>query len=341
MGKVGDANRLPRPTPPFHNRPNKKAHRRSTNPTMEFPALKADFEQDCRTRNMTHEFIRRYISAIRILYFFCEKARINIMEIENDSLLKFLTYLREERKNSPKTVQNVFNSLSTFYGFLEYTGRIQKNPIPPIRTRYVRSYKSDRPRTERRLLSVEEMARLICITLNIRDQAMLMLFAKTGIRRNELISLDIDDVDLPGGEIILKPTAKRSNRLALFDDECAAALLKWLELRRALRPTSQALFTNVNGNRVDRSVVYDTVIRWATLAGFHDPESKRSEKRFGPHCFRHWFTTWLIRNGMPRDYIKELRGDARREAIDIYNHIDKADLKRRYLATIPKIMPNA
>jgi integrase/recombinase XerD len=40
---------------------------------------------------------------------------------------------------------------------------------------------------------------------------------------------------------------------------------------------------------------------------------------------------------MPRDYVKELRGDTRREAIDIYNHIDMEELKRVYLETIPRL----
>jgi integrase/recombinase XerD len=38
---------------------------------------------------------------------------------------------------------------------------------------------------------------------------------------------------------------------------------------------------------------------------------------------------------MSRDFVKELRGDARREAIDIYNYIDKKKLKVSYLACIP------
>jgi len=45
----------------------------------------------------------------------------------------------------------------------------------------------------------------------------------------------------------------------------------------------------------------------------------------------------LIEAGMPRDYVKELRGDARREAIDIYNHIDKKMLKESYLTCMPQL----
>lgn len=303
----------------------------------DFPALLEAFERDCNIRNMTHESIRRYISAVRILRLFCDKNRKDPIRIGSDGLIGFLTYLRNERRNSPKTVQNVFNALSTFFGYLEYIEKIPKNPIPPIRTRYVRSYKSEGPRAEKRLLSVEEMTHLISVTMNVRDQAILILFAKTGIRRNELITLDVEDIDLANGEVRLKPAAKRSNRMVFFDSECATVLSRWLSLRHDLGVSCSALFSNASGNRIDRTEVYDKVIKWARFAGFHDPSTKRSEKRFGPHCFRHWFTTHLIRSGMPRDYIKELRGDARREAIDIYNHIDPNDLKRVYLKSIPKL----
>jgi len=56
---------------------------------------------------------------------------------------------------------------------------------------------------------------------------------------------------------------------------------------------------------------------------FHNSDSPRLENHFGPHCFRHWFITWLLRNGMQGEYVKELRGDRRGGAIDIYHHIDR------------------
>ena len=49
------------------------------------------------------------------------------------------------------------------------------------------------------------------------------------------------------------------------------------------------------------------------------------------------FTTELRRAGMSREFIKELRGDVRHEAIDIYDHIEPEELKREYLARIPKL----
>jgi integrase/recombinase XerD len=296
--------------------------------------LKA-FEEDCMARNMTLESIRRYISCARIYGNFCKENGLVILKIKDKGLLKFLTYLREERKNSQKTIMNVFNSLSTFYEFLIYNKIVKQNPIHPVRKRFVRTYKKDPMRETKQLLSVEEMAHLISIVFNPRDRAVLMLLAKTGIRRNELITLDLDDIDIIEGKITLKPTAKRSNRIVFFDGECSIVLRKWLDIRYKIDTETRALFLNSVQNRIHRTDVYDTVTKWAQRAGYHNPKTKRQDKHFGPHCFRHWFTTHLMRNGMPRDYVKELRGDVRREAIDLYNHIDYKELKKAYLSSMP------
>ena len=70
--------------------------------------------------------------------------------------------------------------------------------------------------------------------------------------------------------------------------------------------------------------------------GLH-PSGWPLEKRFGPHCCRHWFMAHFRRAGMPREFIQELLGDVRREAIDIYDHIDKEELRKSYLARIPQL----
>ena len=75
----------------------------------------------------------------------------------------------------------------------------------------------------------------------------------------------------------------------------------------------------------------------AESVGLHHPESDRMEDHFCPHCCRHWMTAHLRRAGMRREFIQELRGDSRREAIDIYDHIDLKEPKEAYLACIPQL----
>ncbi|UCH02584.1 MAG: tyrosine-type recombinase/integrase, partial [Candidatus Bathyarchaeota archaeon] len=101
---------------------------------------------------------------------------------------------------------------------------------------------------------------------------------------------------------------------------------------------SKALFISYQtSDRLSRNGAYNAVVKYAKRLGFHDSASDKLEDHFGPHCFRHWFTTFLLRNGMSREYVKELRGDRRGESIDIYHHIEKEELRKAYLDCIPKL----
>ena len=60
----------------------------------------------------------------------------------------------------------------------------------------------------------------------------------------------------------------------------------------------EALFIGVQGFRISRDAVYEATVEHAQSLGFHNPEGLLNEK-FTPHCFRHWFTTWLRRSGCP------------------------------------------
>ena len=97
------------------------------------------------------------------------------------------------------------------------------------------------------------------------------------------------------------------------------------------------MFITQQGSRLTHDQLQYCIEKHAARVGLHDSESDKLADRFTPHCCRHWFTTHLIRAGMPRDFVKELRGDARHEAIDIYNHIDRKELRESYLAHIPQL----
>lgn len=296
------------------------------------------FCEDCRLRGMTEESIRRYRSSLLIFADFLAHRGISIDDVDMHVLKGFLHHIKYKRNVKYKTVENYFSALSALYDYLTFEGLANTNIVLPFRKRYLRRYKDGYDDPERRLLSVEEMGRLVNSMMDPRDRAMAVLLAKTGIRRGELLKLDLDNINWGGCSITLKSTPKRGNRIIFFDDECAVALRRWLRVREKLNPKTKALFVSYQSlGRLSRNGLWTAVVKYARRLGFHNPNSPRLEDHFGPHCFRHWFTTWLLRNGMPRDYVKELRGDRRGEAIDIYHHIDKEELRRAYLACVPKL----
>jgi integrase/recombinase XerD len=244
----------------------------------------------------------------------CNGPRAQGREPEQGRKEDLIAYLADLRAKGYRksTLSTIFVSLNAWYDYLMESEAIQVNPVPAIQKRYLRTYKDEV--RQRQLISEEEAAKIVMATIEIRDRAILLVFFKTGIRRNELITLDVDDLDLMGGSLTLKPTGKRSNRIVYFDDECRRALSRWLKSRemRFKKEDQRALFISAKGTRMLAPSV-DTLVRAAAIrVGLYDRNSTRPEDKFTPHCCRHWNATHLLRAGMKREYVKWLRGDAMR-----------------------------
>jgi integrase/recombinase XerD len=296
------------------------------------------YYEDCELKGMSQGAIRRYKTSVLIYNDFLAQGGRSLTEADKDELRDFLRYLRQERKVKHKTIENYFSALSSLYEFLVFEGYVIKNPVLAVRRRYLRQYKSDNgAASTRKLITVGEMEILIDSVLDLRDKGIITLFAKTGIRRDELVTIDLEDINWLEQSITLKPKRKRSNRVVFFDDETARILKRWIRLRERREPKTNALFIGERGQRLERNGVYIAVTKHAERVGLHDPRSDKMENHFSPHCCRHWFTTHLRRAGMSREFIQELRGDKRRDAIDIYDHIDREELREAYLAHVPQL----
>jgi len=298
------------------------------------------FLADCNLRGMTPNTVQSYASNLRDFKRYLDsKSIVDVRKIDKDDIREYIRILREDRKLSLATIENHLSCVSSLMDYLVYEEILESNVALAVRKRYLRRYKNgDSEAQSRKMITVEQLKKLVDSIMIPRDRAIIVLLAKTGIRRSELVSIDVGDVDFTSMKVTLKPKAKRSNRTVFFDDECARILKDWLKVReRYARDDVPALFITETGGRLDKNGVYLVVTRHAIRAGLHDESSERLEDHFTPHCLRHWFTTYLRRNGMPREMIQELRGDIRHDAIDVYYHIDEDQLRRTYLQCIPKL----
>jgi integrase/recombinase XerD len=292
------------------------------------------FKKDCISRGFAPGTLREYPRAIKDLSNFVKG---DLLSIDEDKLIEYIDYLRNDRKVGQKTIKCYFSSISTFCDFLVFKGMKDHNPVRTISKRYLYSYKTQLPSHRKRIISVEEAARLVNSILNTRDRAMVTVLFKTGMRCHELAELNVSDVNMESRTISIHPTAKRTNNLVYFDQETFIVLSRWLEYRNKLGLETPALFTSLQKGRMHQNGICRMVEKYASKVGLHDPESDKPEERFSPHCCRHWFTTHLRKAGMPREYLQELRGDVIKESVDIYIHIDHNDLRISYLNCIPKL----
>lgn len=144
-------------------------------------------------------------------------------EIDRHDLRDPLYHLKNEHPGkdgtpgvAPSTVNNCFSALNPYFKFLKFEGHIQENLVPEFRERYLDA-RRERSDAERPLISVEDMAALIPGTLNVRNQAINLTLAKTSVRRNGPIRIDLDYIDWQTQSIRLRPTPKRSNMLVFFN----------------------------------------------------------------------------------------------------------------------------
>jgi len=291
-----------------------------------------EFRKDLKRRDLSKDTIKLYPLYIKSFYNFTG----NRLEIDEDTLTDYLDHL-QARKNKKSSIIRYFNGLSTFYKFLIRKKYISTtNPIPDFRNYYLKSLKTPNTSQRRKIISRDEAQKLVESILEPQPLALIVLLLKTGLRRKEVCELDISGVNLEDKIIRVKPTGKRSNEICLFDDETKFVLNEWLRRRdKYANNGCHSLFLDKRGNRLGLKSLDILFKKYAIAAGLHTGDE--IENAFTPHCCRHFFTTQLLNRGMPREYVQFLRGDAIKEAVDVYYHIDPIELRKSYETYIPPL----
>jgi len=303
------------------------------------------FIDDCYARGLTPQTIATYRSNVGSFLEFLDKDPI---EVQMNDLRAFLGHLRakkyivgrDHRQGvAPATLKSTFSAISSFYEFLAWEDVIMANPVQKFRRRYIRTKEQRHGENTRQLISINKMRELIELTRDFDDilaEALITFAAKTGLRKGELIAMNVQDLNFDNYSFTVPPKRKRSSRIGFMDGETVEVLYRYLDWREP-RAKTTALWISPAGYRIGRNEngPCEIVKKYARILGIHDDNGPLN-KRFTTHCCRHWLTTHIGRNGMKREYIQELRGDVRKDAIDIYDHIDTELLRESYLKHIPK-----
>lgn len=287
------------------------------------------FVLDCKAKGMTKHSIETYKSnVLEFLTYNPEPRAVSV-----DHLRSYLEKLRY-RQLSHATLKGYMSAVSSFYDFLIFEKEIQVNPVLPFRKRYLDRIKSQ-PES-RQLISIEEMRALYKAARNIQEKALIMILAKTGIRRGELHDLRESDLDFVRKIIRVPQKAKRSNNIAFMDDELET-VLKDLILWRQQRAKTDWLWISTKGGRIHKDAPGMILAELGRKLHIHQ-DNGPLDRKLTPHCFRHFFTTNLFRAGMDPQYIKFLRGDSlRKESWQIYNRIDIELVRAEYMKYVPQI----
>ncbi|MGX7666961.1 tyrosine-type recombinase/integrase [Flavobacterium pedocola] len=233
-----------------------------------------------------------------------------------------------EKGISNNSVNRKISSLKSFYRFLLKSKQLEVNPLQKHKSLKTPK-KVQIPFSEKELEMVFDENDYPDDFEGIRNRLIIELFYTTGMRRAELIALEVSNFS-PYAKT-LKVLGKRNKERVLPLLECTAVLLNgYLEVRKSVVGSSSGnlLILNKNGHKVSETFVY------RLINSYFSNVSEKVKK--SPHVLRHTFATHLLNNGADLNSVKELLGHASLSSTQIYTHSSLAELKRVYQDAHPR-----
>jgi integrase/recombinase XerD len=250
----------------------------------------------------------------------------NYNKITSEDMHEYIEHLQEIGKK-PSTVSRCLASIRSFYQYELRNKKIKKDPTEGIQS----------PKIEKRVPSIltsKEVELLLEQPKNvdlkgIRDKAMLEFAYATGMRVTEIISLNLEDVNLEEGYVVCKTENKQ--RTIPLGTMSLKALKEYVEKAREYLikdEKEQALFVNINGSRLTRQGF------WKIIKYYK--EQAHIAKDITPHVLRHSFATHLLQNGADLKAIQTMLGHSDISSTQIYMQFQDEGLKNVYRKAHPR-----
>ena len=249
-----------------------------------------------------------------------------ISEIETSDVFDFLSYLSSDRLVHPESASpdhgigpsSRARKLSAIKSFFKYltvrTKQLEENPVAELEYPKLR-------KSLPKYLSMEQSAALLRSVSGQnekRDYAILMLFLNCGIRRSELVGLNLTDVYEDRIRVVGKGNKER---FVHFGTPCRKAIDAYLPERMKQELTdNRALFGSRNGNRISTDAVHRLVKKALMQAGLDSTQ-------FSAHKLRHTAATMMLSGGVDVKTVQEVLGHENLNTTQIYTHIENTELK--------------
>jgi site-specific recombinase XerD len=239
-----------------------------------------------------------------------------VNRVGTQQIKDYLGYLQQRRGYKSTTLSRCIASLRVFFEYCVQQGHLESSPASHIHN----------PKLPRKLpiyLIESELKKLLAApdpedVWGTRDYAILVALGFTGMRRQELVGLSLETVDLERRTV--KVLGKGSKeRLIPLNPFVMNALNAWLELRPATGDPS-AVFLNRCGGRLTGQSVLDIVKKYVRKAGI-------AKAKISPHKLRHTFATLLHLNDVDILEIQKLLGHASITSTQIYTHTNTNKLR--------------
>ena len=252
--------------------------------------------------------------------------KMNYSKINQEDIKEYLNHLQEIGKKT----SSISRSLASIRSFYQYESRVKKiknNPTEGVQAPKVEKHAPN-------ILSSQEVELLLDQPKDVdlkgtRDKAMLEFAYATGMRVTEMISLNIEDVDVENSTVVCKTANKQ--RVIPLGSMSLKALKEYIEDARPILVRDEeekALFVNINGRRLTRQGFWKIVKYYKHQAHI--------TKDITPHVLRHSFATHLLQNGADLKSIQTMLGHSDISSTQVYMQFQDDSIKNIYRKAHPR-----
>ena len=249
-----------------------------------------------------------------------------IRQITSSEIFDFLSYLSNDRPLAPdspagdvgvaaNTRSRKLSAIKSFYKYLTVrTKQLQENPVADLEYPKLR-------KSLPKYLTLEQSSALLSSVEGQnqkRDYAILMLFLNCGIRRSELVGLNLTDVYEDRIRVVGKGNKER---FVYFGSACRKAIDAYLpERHKKVLTDNRALFGSRDSNRISVTAVHRLVKKALLQAGLDSTQ-------YSAHKLRHTAATMMLSGGVDVKTVQEVLGHENLNTTQIYTHIENTELK--------------
>jgi integrase/recombinase XerD len=267
---------------------------------------------------------------LRQLFTYLDQQRITTFQnVTGDHIDNYRVYLKTEHRTVRGTLlagssfSSHLQAITDFFLWLEKTRQILITPvIKPLWSKTPKPLKLPHVLTEEEAVKIIEASPLNT-PYGLRDRAILEVLYSTGIRRMELINLNMEDFFLKRQELFIKQGKGKKDRLVPVGEYAVKFTEAYLKLVRPWLVEAldeKALFLTMNGQRLAPQTLRVIISKAVKKSGV--------TKRVTPHTFRHSMATHMLRNGADIRHIQAILGHASVQSTEIYTHLTIKDLKK-------------
>lgn len=289
-------------------------------------------------RGLSQNTVDAYRRDLATWNAFCKQTKINPNKVRSEDVTSYLEKLRggEPPATQPlasSSVARMLVALRSLYRFLRREGHLDIDPTAKVGV-------PKRPRSLPKAIALEDIERLIDAPapddlLGRRDRAMFETLYGAGLRISELVDLDVDDVDLEKGAILVRAGKGEKSRMVPVGRAARSAIEAYLTMSRPELLTRSsgarsagALFVNSRGGRLSRQGCWKILKSHAAACGL--------EGKVSPHTLRHSFATHMLDGGADIRVVQELLGHASLATTQVYTLVSDSRLREVYLSAHPR-----